>query len=57
MSHKIAKRNIEYKHFAGDCSPYVKAQMSWHRKDKCLDPHNDIGSINVAHIGMHNVKT
>jgi hypothetical protein len=45
------------KQFARDCSPYVEAQMSWHHKDKCLDPHNDIGSINVARIGMHNVKT
>jgi hypothetical protein len=57
MSHKIVKGNIKDKRFAGDCSPYVEAQMSWHLKDKCLDPHNDIGSINVARIGMHNVKT
>jgi hypothetical protein len=45
------------KQITGDCFPYVEAQMSWHHKDECLDPHNDIGSINVARIGMHDVKT
>jgi hypothetical protein len=57
VTQKINKTQNKGKQFAGDCSPYVEAQMSWHRKDKCLDPHNDIGSINVARIGMHNVKT
>jgi hypothetical protein len=56
MTHKIDKK-FGVKSFAGDCSPFVKAQMSWHHKDKCLDPHNDIRSINISCIGMHCVKT
>jgi hypothetical protein len=35
----------------------VKAQMSCDLEETCLGPYNDIGSIYVAHIGMHHTKT
>jgi hypothetical protein len=30
--------------------------MSWHREDKSWGPYHGIGSIDVAHIGMHYAK-